>query len=94
VLKTGFHRGQNLAASKAGWDGGGWSAGRGDENNQHVTLFGSPLPALGRGEIQLFRNCLTSFYFGIFMQPPSDDPCPPLDGPLSPKKSSKTALTQ
>jgi hypothetical protein len=31
-------------------------------------FLGHPLPALGRGEIQLFRNCLTSFYFGIFMQ--------------------------
>jgi hypothetical protein len=31
-------------------------------------ISGHPLPALGRGEIQLFRNCLTSFYFGIFMQ--------------------------
>jgi hypothetical protein len=40
-------------------------------------FLGHPLPTLGRGN-SAFRNCLTSFYFGIFMQTAEETVIPPL----------------
>jgi hypothetical protein len=70
VLKNGFSSGAKSRCQQGGlWDGGGWECvGEAMKITNTSRFLGHPLPALGRGEIQLFRNCLTSFYFGIFMQ--------------------------
>ena len=66
--------------------------GRGDENNQHVTLFGSPCQRWAEEKFS-FSQLLNQFYFGILWVP-SDDPRPPPRWPFSPHKVIKTALTQ